>query len=473
MPGKGMGSLPSATGSDASGGGSGTNPALDGSPSGTDAASGGTTGGSTQDAGSAPGVGGGGLNIPVISVPRPRPGEGGPASVDDLPVGDPCADVSIGPDQVTVEGYPQAIWLPGGIKTIRCIIGVGGVNDMARLNNCAVLRFPGETPTGEKSPRITHTMEALKQFAALTGHPELEHLQILGWGYSYTAGQRTSQMRAMPERFMAMATGGIGGDRPMAPLEGIIPWLSIDGSTDGGASNPSKWQNLVREVRGAGYFYGKAMRWGKFHEVGDSKQIQVPFFHQVIALRAPKPGQPVTELRSVKLSPESGWLVGVDDWDTPYPQVASWKDWKGDRARASWMPDAFTAHVLRAYAAKSPLRLTDPPCKGDLCVPRSVGVKSEVPVALEVSGEAPVKVDLWDGDRKLFPLPGPPYAVRVTDLTPGVHAFYAEATYADGRKAVSNPRSVIVNKPGSTCNRPASADAGTATEQDAGVAEGP
>jgi hypothetical protein len=193
--------------------------------------------------------------------------------------------------------------------------------------------------------------------------------------------------------------------------------------------------------------------------VGDSRHLIFPFYHQIIAKRTPPPGMPVTALAPKPLRREDGWLLSPDDWDTPYPTIAPFAEYKGDPTKAGWLPDAYTAYTARAYTAGSgpttpgrtagpPVVITQPPCAGDSCTPRSAGVKSLVLFEVQVMGEAPASVDLWDGDRRLFAVPGPPFRVNVTDWPPGVHAIHALAIYAGGKKAVSAPRTVVVTRPG-------------------------
>jgi hypothetical protein len=198
------------------------------------------------------------------------------------------------------------------------------------------------------------------------------------------------------------------------------------------------------------------MRWGAPHEEGDSKHMIFSFYNQIIPKRAPPPGQPITQLSVRTIDVSSGWLVSVDDWNTPFPTIAPYAEWKGDKNRASWVPDAYMAHVLQAYTAKSTaVAITSPACRNDGCVPRSAGPGTTIPVVVEVSGPAPAHVELWDGDKALFKISKPPYVFTVTRLAPAVHALIAHAVYADGKRALSKPSSVIVDRSGSACQRPA------------------
>jgi hypothetical protein len=166
-----------------------------------------------------------------------------------------------------------------------------------------------------------------------------------------------------------------------------------------------------------------------------------------------------TQLTQIVIKRESGWLMSPDDWDSPFPTIAPYADYKGDKGKASWLPDAYMAYVARAYGAGSgpsaightmdtPLVTVQPPCAGEACTPRSAGVKSPVLFEVTAMGEQPQTLELWDGDKRLFAVPGPPFRVSITDWTPGVHAIYGLGTYADGHKVVSKPRTVVVNRPG-------------------------
>jgi hypothetical protein len=386
-----------------------------------------------------------------MSYPAAAPG--GPVAIDGFGPSDPCKDRKINEGDVTIGGWTPSLFLPGGIKPIRCLIGGASyLNELARMHHCGVIRQP--------PPNEEVLAQTLAMFAQMTGHPELEHVQLIGSGYSAAYGQITGIAARIPDRFLAIFGGGIHQAYPRGGML-AVPWLAFGGSRDGPAEDTNRmiFTDHLADAGANSGLYAFTMRWNLKHEVGDSRHLMFPFYHQIIEHRAPKPGTPITSLTPTKLRREDGWLLSPDDWDTPYPTIAPYADYKGDKTKAGWLPDAFTAHVARAYTAgggripgrtdRSPLVLTEPPCAADSCTPRSAGIKSRVLVAAEYRGaEQPAKVELWDGDKRLFDIPGPPYRVEVTDWTPGVHALIALAIMPNGSKAVSLPRAVVVNRPG-------------------------
>jgi hypothetical protein len=410
-------------------------------------------GAAAADAPSANAGGGDGAAAPVVSYPASAPG--GPYRVDDMGPSDPCKDVSIPEGQITIEGWTPYLWLPGGVRPIRCLIGGAAyLHELARMHHCGVIRQPPPSPAA--------LLATLKAFAELTGHPELEHVQVIGSGYSAAFGRITGIAARMPDRFLAIFGGGIHQAYPKGGML-AVPWLGFGGSRDGPSevTNNMIFTGHLAESGPQGALYGFTMRWGRQHEQGDSRHLMLPFYHQIIARRAPRPGTAINGLVVTTLKREDGWLMSPDDWHTPYPTIAPYADYKGDKGKASWLPDSYMAHVARAYGAGSgpaqlgrtmgpPLELTQPPCAGEACTPRSAGVRSRVLYEVAFTGEAPRTIELWDGDRPLFAVAGPPYRVEIVDWQPGVHAIYALGTYADGRKAVSKPRTVVVNRPGMT-----------------------
>lgn len=224
--------------------------------------------------------------------------------------------------------------------------------------------------------------------------------------------------------------------------------------------------------------YGFTMRWNAQHVQGDSRHLMFAFYNQIIPKRAPPHGAPITQLAPITLRQEDGWLLSTDDWDRPFPTIAPYASWPGDKTKASWFSDSYMAHVARAYTAgnmgtglsvagrtsTAPVEIVEPACTVEACVPRSAGTRSlvlhEVNVTA-VNNELPTSVELWDGDKRLFTVPGPPYRVQITDWPPGVHSIIALATYPSGLKALSRPRTVVVNPPGtSTANCMRDAGAG-------------
>lgn len=388
------------------------------------------------------------------------PGATARASVDDRPPGDPCKDVMIPEAQGALDGFQFNLWLPGGIPTIRCVVmGGGAMLELARQNHCAVMRIPSmPTPNG---PQI---VAALKNFARITGHPELEFAGVATFGYSFTYAERTRQAIGMPDRIITMVGGGIAGILPTMPAAlRAVPWLAFDGSldvayvpkeylTDKHRIGPAPWYtHQVGVARQAGALFGQAIRWGSPHENGDAAHVIYPYFHQMVNRRAPKVGQPITQTQLAAIPETEGWLVSADDWLTAYPSVAPYQAWPGDPKQASWTPDSYLAFIVRAFTAKdSPVAITTPACTADKCQPPLVASGDDYTVEVEAKGAAPQKVQLFDGDRPLATLTAAPYRFMLTGLDLGVHAFIAEATYAD-HKAVSKPRSVVVARRKAVC----------------------
>jgi hypothetical protein len=360
--------------------------------------------------------------------------------VADLPAGDPAGDKTY-----TDGGF--AMWVPGGIKRLRCNWFTGGSRrEIARLLNCNQISVASGQET--KAP---DTLAALVALARTSGHPEVAHVPIVASGYSAATGFPSRMVAGAPERMIGIFTGGIGGMGPDTPAERLVPWMHFEGERDGKRDMGATHLMTAIEDRAGTGLFAKAIRWGEGHEWGDVNNLFFAWAFQIIQRRAPAPAAleppPSAPVAPAPIAEKDGWLVDMEGWGTSFPDVAPYGSYSKDKARAGWVADSYTAHVWRAYSAyrsTTPIKIANPAPQCPDCSPFVRKVGTALSVELTVGADA-TGVELWDGDRKLGDVTGPPFKKDGIMLDPGVHSLIGIAT-AGGMRHASKPSVVIITK---------------------------
>ncbi len=231
--------------------------------------------------------------------------------------------------------------------------------------------MPGNTIRERLGARI---FQALREFAEFGVHPELANIPFASLGNSNGAGTSYNLVMHAPERAacFAMNVGGMSQVPPDAALE--VPGFIVIGPKDGGLPRPGqpprteaervgRVRDQVAQARKRGARWAWLAEQNKGHEVGHIFDYQMVFFERCIAARLPALGDPAgdprkgpVKLRSLPL--ESGWLVDDLAWQSGLTPIAAFKDFKGDRTIAGWVPDEHLAILYRGLATyDSPIRV--------------------------------------------------------------------------------------------------------------------
>ncbi len=340
------------------------------------------------------------------------------------------------------------IWIPDGVKKVRGVMmnpfylkaaGQRHWQAAARQWDFGII---GANYFAVKSSEFAPTLkEALKVFAEKSKHPELVNAHFCFAGMSAGGGMSTRFAEALPERTIAVAPVCLEvGPRSAAARK--IPHLTIFGERDG--RQMEKLAERLPEQRKLGALYAIAVQWRRRHEFALANNLIFPFFDHVIQARL---GNKDTK-HLAAMSLKKGWLGEPSTWDTNSPKVASWQDYKRDKSAACWLPDAYVAHVWRAFVSKAPsIRIASPPGLGDGQKFILHEPKKDIEVKLTLRGKKLVKqVRLFDGDKEIAKGTTLPTTLRVR-FRPGIHALIAEVTYADGQQEVSRPSTIVVQNP--------------------------
>jgi len=196
--------------------------------------------------------------------------------------------------------------------------------------------------------------------------------------------------------------------------------------------------------RPRGAHFAWAMVEGQGHAETDQATLAIPFLDHCIRLRYPPEADPragPVALKSLDLS--SGWLADNTTWQSGLTQIAPYSDPGDAAATTSWLPDEDIAFLYRAYATFAPaLKLTNPP-SGAVWV---VQPGADLTIAVDASGLPGWRaLALYDGAQKLAEVATGPASFAVADLQPGVHAYWAMGTDAQGTQRAARPALVIVS----------------------------
>ena len=299
--------------------------------------------------------------------------------------------------------------------------------------------------------------DALKEFAAKTGRPELPHLPMIGIGHS-AGGMVVPVLLASPERAITtcVSCGWITDPKKLKPSEKSMPMLFTLGAIpDAFKMLPGIEERFV-PARREGLTWGLALQWGCAHDFANSATLFIPWCESIAAMRLPKypprTGGPV-KLRDIKLS--DGWLGQSPTIETNLATVAPYKDYKGDKTKAVWLPSRSVAFVWRAIQSQDPpVVLEASTADGSTKLPNA-NPKSERQMTIAPGGsimlQATVrkgcsvsKIQYYDGDRLIGESTKAPWRFEWTQPPAGLRPVWAMWTSSDGEKGVSNPALIIV-----------------------------
>jgi hypothetical protein len=333
------------------------------------------------------------------------------------------------------QGQKCRLWIPDGVKTIKGIIVDLGFphgadradyQAFARANDWAVLGTLLRWP-----PTLKANLDRIiADYAKQTAHPELVNVPWVMEGFSRSVGAGGALALHYPDKVLSVMAGGIsyGLKTEEVPAANRVPTMNVVGSADAFAAGPEAVKDLGWFMRNQPAYrekhvpWGAAIQWGAGHFAGTGFVMHAAFLGEVMAIRMPKnwdPNSGPPKLTDMERE-EAGWLGDVASWDTAYPTVAPFKDFKGDRLKAHWLPGPYSAAVWRAYVVKEP----------DVSIIPPDGDKNEF--AITAAGN-PSKVEFYDGDN-LLAAGSPLSAVNLL----GLRCLYAVATI-DGKPHISRP----------------------------------
>nr|NIP23214.1 hypothetical protein [Phycisphaerae bacterium]NIP52819.1 hypothetical protein [Phycisphaerae bacterium]NIS51844.1 hypothetical protein [Phycisphaerae bacterium]NIX27029.1 hypothetical protein [Phycisphaerae bacterium] len=345
-------------------------------------------------------------------------------------------------DAVTV-----SIWIPEGVKVLRGVIinpfyiNLVERNDYHEVAKLWQFGLIGANFFGVKGDDYGALLSAMKEFAAKSGHKEIEHLPMVLNGFSAGSGMLMKMAGMWPERVIACGPVGLEVG-PETPATRKIPVITIFGEKD--MHQMEKLTRKLPEQRKEGAMWAIAVNWGLRHEYANANDLVWPFFDQVIRYRLQKDQTALNgpvKLRDYR--EEDGWLGDISTWDSSFATIKSYKDYKGDKTKAAWFPNEYVARTWQAFISRRPgLRITYPTSKAEEKTTLKTGTEFGIITESVTSTEAK-EVDYYDGCHPLAKKNIGPNKGIVRGLESGVRALIALSTAGD-KLIISKPVAVVV-----------------------------
>ena len=311
----------------------------------------------------------------------------------------------------TVEGELQVgvtytLWIPDGVSLLRGLIvhqhgagttasteGASAAYDLhwqalAKRWDCALLgpsyhvlhEINDLSPGGSQlwfDPRRGSEkafLKALGEFAARSGHPELETVPWVLWGHSGGGIWSDVMSTLHPDRVIAMwlRSGSAAMFRthdefpqPRVPAAVYkIPIMLNPGVKEEATFEPNPkgkekgpwFGNLAtfHEYRAEGALIGFAPDPRTGHECGDARYLAIPYLDACLAMRLPEKGSKTQALKPTDTS--QAWLAPLLG-NEPVPAAA----FKGNAKEAVWLPNEAVAKAWTEYVKTGTVSDATPP----------------------------------------------------------------------------------------------------------------
>jgi hypothetical protein len=371
------------------------------------------------------------------------------------------------------------LYLPAGVKQYRgvfvCFVFHSqDPRELADLWQFAMVTIPwpfeydlghndkrnGRFKVGHPVGNTGYLLKYLEVAAKETNHPELAVAPMVGW-----VGQNGSHIgndlwTRAPDRIIAWADSFPNTLAKYPGFTKAVPFayaweFSKKDEADRLAEREAKRTTVDGKPTPPADLRARANTYGFPHGIYSKFSYFAAYLDRCIAARLPPElppaGQPVT-LKPLKWS--DGWagdFNAVGEWN-PIAPVAEAKG----MVDPQWFPDAYAAHMWRAYhTAKPDLKLTAPIVEyrkkdgkwgGPECglgYGGIVATGTSLAFAAEGKGEY-AKVEFRSGDRILGTTGNAPWKLDGVKLDRGLHALYAVGIRADGTMSSSRAAFLIV-----------------------------
>lgn len=279
-------------------------------------------------------------------------------------------------------GVTYRLWVPDGVKTLRGVIvhqhgcgegsckgAVTAAQDLhwqalAKKWDCALLG-PSYHQGAKDNCRLwcdprngseKTFLRSLSDFAAQSGHPELDKVPWCLWGHSGGGFWSSLMLTLHPERIAAIwfrsgsAFGAWSkGEIPtpeLTPAVYQVPVMFNGGLKEEGNNRHGLARVADRAMfkswreHGAPAGFARDPRTG--HESGDSRYLAIPFLDACLALRLPEKGNATQQLRPVDM--RQAWLAPMFGGEA---QPASLYSGKPDEM--GWLPNEQIAKAWAEY----------------------------------------------------------------------------------------------------------------------------
>ncbi len=280
------------------------------------------------------------------------------------------------------------LWIPDGVKTLRGIIvhqhGAGTTASIEGSTAAYDLHYtsPGASELWFDPRRGSEKtfLKALGEFAAKSGHPEIDKIPWALWGHSGGGIWSDVMTTLHPDRVVAvwMRSGSalmflthpefVRPDVPAAMY--VIPMMTNPGVKEKPKLNPDAPDNRTevekmkgpwlgniatfKEYRAKGGLIGFAPDPRTGHECGDSRYLAIPFLDACLAARLPDKGGKDQTLKPMDTS--KAWLAPLFG-----EEAVPATEFKGNANNAVWLPNEAVAKAWMDYVKTGATSDTTPP----------------------------------------------------------------------------------------------------------------
>lgn len=380
-----------------------------------------------------------------------------------------------------VYGVTYRVWIPAGVENLRGVIvhqhgcGKGACDGgrtaaddlhwqaLAKKWNCALLGPSFEQADGQDcrkwcDPRNgsrDRFLQALKDLAGKSGHPELASVPCCLWGHSGGAFWSSLMMASDPQRIVAVwlrsGTAFAAWEKGEIPKPEIpqaaygIPTMCNPGLKErddkrfAGAWTGS--EAMFQAYRAKGAPIGFAPDPKTSHECGDSRYMAIPFFDACLKMRL---GETGNELKPVNLTDARF----AETWESP-PLPAG--DSKDQGKHAIWLPDARYAAIWASYVKSAEIAdNTPPPAPSEVNVGKDAEGRWKLKWAVEADFESGLAgFEILNGDEVIARLPEKPANPFGKPLFQGMSYHdtprepVAEMTFVDPARREEKPKYAV------------------------------
>lgn len=262
-----------------------------------------------------------------------------------------------------------ALWIPDGVERLRFVMLFACKyktpdreirQTLARLGGAAMDIGPIGTAevAAEASRRFVpgnyfapwaemrgmkDVQTSLDHYARRSGHPELAHLPLVGWGLSRGGSCVQILAEKTPERYLGVISYHGSDGRELLGLKDPsqrVPILVMVGGNDmiGSATTGAQAAGVLRS---ANYPNGFIFQKGYGHPDFGDLELQMSWVEAVAKLRLPAAAPTDRPPTLLPVDPtRQGWLGEVNTG-----VVASVTEYRGEIATSSWFPDEATAKI--------------------------------------------------------------------------------------------------------------------------------
>ncbi len=280
------------------------------------------------------------------------------------------------------------LWIPDGVRTLRGIIvhqhGAGTTASIEGSTAAHDLHWQALAKKWDCA--LWGSSYHVPDFAAKSGHPEIERIPWALWGHSGGGIWSDVMTTLHPDRVVAvwMRSGSAlmflshpEFTRPDVPAALYkIPMMTNPGVKEKPKTPPpdpdtrtegekmkGPWLGNIatfKEYRAHGGFIGFAPDPRTGHECGDSRYLAIPFLDACLAARLPDKGSKDQRLKPMDTS--KAWLAPLFGEEA----VPAW-EFKGEPAEAVWLPNEAVAKAWMEYVKTGATSdRTPPPAPSDV-----------------------------------------------------------------------------------------------------------